>query len=340
MQQLKKTARALVYRGLPSDIRDTVVVSGSPRSGTTWLAELLLTLPEYRLLDEPLHLGSGRAREAGVDEWRTYVPPDAEQPALEDFLRRALSAQIPGRYVVEPEQGFLLRLQAQLLRKPLVVKFVRASRMLHWLRRQFAVRGLIHILRHPCAVVASQLTYETSEWRDTQPPDADKLQGSFGGWIPKDLLDRFRSTLAGIRTTAGHLAAVWCLDNYVPLYYEADDFPGLVISYEALVDHEKDEIERICNYLDAPVPTQVAQRVEEPSHSASEDLATQDKEQQLSKWKRKLSTDQIDEVLGVVEEFSLDFYTEALEPDRKRLGALTESHLSSSVASPAHEKRS
>ena len=50
---VKDTLYRWVGRGA---VRDAVVVAGSPRSGTTWLAEILAAMPQYKLIDEPLHL--------------------------------------------------------------------------------------------------------------------------------------------------------------------------------------------------------------------------------------------------------------------------------------------
>jgi hypothetical protein len=56
--------------------------------------------------------------------------------------------------------------------------------------------------------------------------------------------------------------------------------------------------------------------------SASKSLATQDGSHQLSKWKRHLTSDQIDRVLGITHSFGIDWYTEDLEPDYEKLNSL------------------
>jgi len=37
------------------NLKDTIVISGTPRGGTTWLMEILETLPRYKSIFEPLH---------------------------------------------------------------------------------------------------------------------------------------------------------------------------------------------------------------------------------------------------------------------------------------------
>jgi hypothetical protein len=193
--------------------------------------------------------------------------------------------------------------------------------MLHWMNDQFQVRGMVLILRHPCAVVASQLDYKREGWKRTEPPPRDNLQTGFGGWIPDEVFERFKPILANVHSTAGRLAAVWCLDTYFPLL-ERDSFPGLITTYERLLTQEADEVKRIFQWLEAPVPGEALQSFGDASHSASSDLVTEDVQRQLSKWQDKLSPAQIDDVLSVVEGFGLDFYTDALEPDYSSINAL------------------
>ncbi len=44
-------------------------------------------------------------------------------------------------------------------RDKLLVKFCRINRMLPWFAEQFDVRGIIFIIRHPCAVVNSMMRF-------------------------------------------------------------------------------------------------------------------------------------------------------------------------------------
>ena len=153
-------------------MEDTIVVSGSPRSGTTWLAEIFRELPSYKLINEPLRLSTNpRAREAGF-KWRTHVAPGEKRPELQSHLEDVLR----GRVELGPawhlrESNLLGKLQEYLVRRKLVVKFCRAGRMLHWMADRVPSRGIVVIIRHPCAVIASMLNMGDN-WK---PQDVEDL---------------------------------------------------------------------------------------------------------------------------------------------------------------------
>jgi len=318
-----RAARLLNAVGLPRGaLNQTIVVAGSPRSGTTWLAELLAALRGYTLVNEPLHLRWRAVEEAGFEEWRTYIGKEETRSAARAYLRRALAGRAACTRQFNSEHT-LGKLREFLWGRRHVVKFVRANRMLHWIHDQFPIREMVLILRHPCAVVASQLDYKHEGWRRTTPPTEDELQTDSGGWIPDDVLYQFKSALARVETTAGRLAAVWGLDTYFPLC-EHESFLGIVTTYERLLSREREEVSRIFEALDESVPPSALQAYDRASNSAAPDLATRDERRQLSKWKRKLEADQVDEILSIVKGFGLDFYSEALEPDYKRLSACIE----------------
>src|SRR5262249_51250275 len=133
-------------RLFPYDIRQTIVITGSPRSGTTWLAELLGTIPRSAMLWEPLFPDADpELRRIGFAE-RTYIPPHCEQPAMEAYLRRALTGRALNRWTLQRTN----LLDVYRVRR-WIVKFVRANMLLPWLVRRFPVHRPLLLIRHPCA---------------------------------------------------------------------------------------------------------------------------------------------------------------------------------------------
>jgi aspartyl-tRNA(Asn)/glutamyl-tRNA(Gln) amidotransferase subunit B len=79
------------------------------------------------------------------------------------------------------------RLAEIVTNEKLIVKLIRGGRMLPWFSERFPVRSIVSIVRHPCAVVASQMSYQDT-WRTAEPPSEDSIRTGFGGEIDEETL--------------------------------------------------------------------------------------------------------------------------------------------------------
>ena len=75
------------------DIRRTIVLACSSRGGSTWLAEIISTLPGCVMINEPLYQSRVLECRRHGFEWHTFIPPGAEEP----FKRRYLLDILSGR---------------------------------------------------------------------------------------------------------------------------------------------------------------------------------------------------------------------------------------------------
>lgn len=299
---------------------ESLVIAGVPRAGTTWLLELLRTLPGRKALNEPLLYRTAR-REYGFG-WHKYIAPAADAPRQREYLQRVLRGQvrdIPAWFFeAETQPGKVFE---HATRKKLIVKFCRLNRALRWFARQVDVQGLVLMVRHPCAVVASMLkqgAWKESRLRGHGPTRAE--QALHGGTLPDPLRDPFEPVLEHITTQVEVLAVHWCIDHYVPLLHHADDtYPWILAPYERLVTHGEEELRRITEALGVGLTTEMQDQLREPSSSVVDQVYTRP-ERQLKKWRQRLSGRQVSDILSVVDEVGLSrFYTDALEPDYDRL---------------------
>lgn len=310
-----------------SEIKDTVVVSGAPRSGTTWLGELLALKEGYNLIREPLNLNHPEAKEAGFDQ-RTCILPGEEVPKKEEYLRKALKGEFVLPQVIG-EQKKLVKLQKVLTNRKFVVKCVSANRLLNWLASQFPIKAYVLILRHPCAVVASQIEMEENvgvDWTKKYSPGGS-LGEYLGGSLPDFVVDKFEQTLLNLRFPEEVISAKWCLDHYIYIHTLKEDTSSrsqtppvrITTTYERLLEENIREVNRIYRgVFGTKAPKKVKNRIGRPSGMASSSFE-RDKQLQLTKWKKKLTKRQIDRILKVVEIFDLDFYSAELKPDYQAL---------------------
>lgn len=283
------------------DMSETLVVAGSPRSGTTWLAEVLSTLPRSAILFEPEHmLQVPQARAAGLD-WHVMKSPGEEWPAGDRYFERVLRGQ-----VVTPWTVSHLPLSRAIAPRRWIVKFVDANLMLGWLGTRFPVRAPVLVLRHPCAVVGSQLR---RGWRLDHAP---RLAAFF------ERFPQFRDYVASLQDPVEWSAAHWCLHTYAPLML-AQPWPFIVTTYEQATRHPEQEFERLFRRWRLPMPGDLVARTRRPSGTTDLGSEMRRSGDADAGWRKALTPAQVAMVLAVVKQFGLDFYTDDPQPDIARL---------------------
>jgi hypothetical protein len=283
------------------DIAETLIVAGSPRSGTTWLAEVLSTLPRSAILFEPEHmLQVPEARRAGLD-WHVMKQPGDDWPEGDAYFDRVLHGRI-----VTPWTVSHLPLSRAFAPRRWIVKFVDANLMLGWLATRFPIRAPVLVLRHPCAVVGSQMR------RGWQLDHAPRLAAFFGRY------PQFREYVASLQDPIEWSAAHWCMHTYAPLALP-QPWPFLVTTYEQATREPEQEFGRLFEHWRIPMPADLLARTRRPSGTT--DLGSEFRKSRNpdTGWRKALSTTQVQQILNVVRAFGLDFYTDDPQPDVARL---------------------
>jgi hypothetical protein len=292
-------------------------IAGSGRSGTTWVLDALATANRLRPVFEPLnpyvtHTGKVYAH-------RTLMP-DESHPDLTEFLEAVFAgrqARLWTQYrrqrqwLVPSARHFssvaelarlgrrqwrFLRegpgLAAMAARKHPLVKCIRANLMLGWLSRQFCCR-MILIVRHPGAVIESELR---------------------GGWQAENVLERFRNDpQLGVATgnrydallhrrlsTAEALTVRWLVENQTAM----EDAPRngvAVVHYEHLASRSRSVWEHACSALNLgnlPSSTILARPSQQSSPQGS---AVRSDAIAKPKWQHALSSEQTDQIQGMLE---------------------------------------
>jgi hypothetical protein len=277
-----------LYRDDDPALDRAVLIAGSGRSGTTWLADLLQTELHARILFEPFHSRL-------VDEFRRYryfqyLRPDDPEPELEAFCHRLFSGAIRHPWIDREVQ--ILRPRAR------VVKAIRANLFLAWLRRRFPEVPLVWVIRHPCAVVLSRLELGWDTDRDLTPLlDQPALVADFlGDHMP--VIER-------ARFPEEKHALLWCIHNLVPRHQlESESYHR--VFYEDLLRSPEREVPRLFAAIGRTHGEGVFDRLRQPSTTSSRDSAVIHGGDSLARWQQTLAADQIARILDVVSAFGLD----------------------------------
>lgn len=279
-----------------------VVVVGSPRSGTSWLMRLIAKQPGYCTIFEPLHARWWPgARDAGFGN-RPWRGDDRKQ----FYLRRVFEGEVARQSIRRPRwsravgahPGHLIRgAMKRLLAVRLVVKFVRACRLLPWMIEKFPDCRYVYVIRNPYAVVSSQLSRGASGYLDDRIRPFDYLNeakqlasgvGSLCDCIRADasaVLDK--DVVWEVTSLEGGLALSWYADNFVAQRASAQSDAILTVQYEDLLTDTEAQLARIQTHI------------ESGTLSASE-RSSKNPDRQRNKWRDQLSDPQIASIREVL----------------------------------------
>ncbi len=264
------------------DLSLTLLAAGIGRSGTTWLGDLLNVDGARRVLFEPLHPDKGLPLAQSLPNGR-YVPPDADDLTLRDAIADILSGAQHNAWTDQYEDR-----PADQDPRPPLVKAIRLNLMLPWLHRQFPEMPLVYILRHPGAVIGSQMRMK---WGDGSVQQARLLSqapltdGPLQPVLPllKHADDEFTRRLA-----------IWCAVQFVLLNALPASVP--VVRYEDLVLKPGQTLPPLYERLNLPYnEAAVMQAVGIPSATTwSGTTPPAEAIRKLDKWREGFSAKQLD----------------------------------------------
>lgn len=223
----------------PPTANDAIVLAGSGRSGTTWIADVLGQLFRGRLqpIFEPLmprwnsvirnltgwhapeHFGSSYYLRPGDSHprWRAHLESILQGRFRNYWTDHERVTYFPDRYLI---------------------KFIRANLMLGFLAKEFAPR-IVYVVRDPCAVVASRIA---NGWpvciRDyLEQPD-----------LVADFLEPYTRRIAMEDSLVGRHAIAWSIENRVA-QRDLGGLPHLTIDYDAVLDDRRQLLAQLSGFF-------------------------------------------------------------------------------------------
>ena len=274
----------------------TIVLAGSGRSGTTWLGNIISANFNISLIFEPFHYPY--APQAAVLPFRAYARPRENYPQWQPFVEQALCGQVQNNWILrQSRQGHRWWAYKRL------VKTIRANLMLAWIDRIFHPR-IVFITRHPCAVILSRIKLGWKAHLDVflkQPQ------------LMADYLDPFVELIEEAKSDVQKHAVMWCIENLIPLRQSQDDsLPfgsnWLFCTYEQLYCHPQAETNRILRHLGIRKTYFTQRAIKRHSITSRRGSALLNGQNPLVEWQNKLSKQEIEDILKIVEGFGIELY--------------------------------
>lgn len=287
----------------------TIAIFSNPRGGSTWLAEILLEIPKSSLVFEPLMRNKVKEFRDLDFYWHQPIPENDSWPEAKEAFRKLFNLEIKDRQIYVKTNIYKFPFS-----KYYIFKFCFGNLLLPWIVNNFNLYPIL-LLRHPCAVVASQMKH--GAWEGLE-------KGSWEYKIPdfkyNDLYLHYIDVLRNVKTYEENLAATWALTTIYPIENPSNDLKWITLSYESLVTNYEQEIDRIFSRLDINTPKKIMEVANKPSFTTKFNSADNiNMGGQLSHWTKSLSKSQIANILHIVKEFGIDFYDDSLEPDYSKI---------------------
>lgn len=317
-----------------------ILITGSHRSGSTWVGNVIRKLPEVYYIHEPLTPNSITRGLFNTDIWYKYYDPNKEYKKVKSILNKLFNGEYPLKAVVHfknclPHTDYRnpngindgkldfkylkWRLNAYIDSKNLkvdkdqiipLIKDPIALTAAEWIHNNWQSKNVV-LIRHPAAFVSSLLRLN---WRFNF--DNFKRQ--------PDLVERFlkpyKSEINNIsKDFISEAALVWlCITEIIIAYQKL--YPNwFYIRHEDLSYDPIGEFEILFERLELPFSSKVKNYIHSTSSfSNPSEVSSKDKIHQLRRnsrdniknWKKRLKNREIIKVRDLTEHISKEFYSE------------------------------
>jgi len=283
------------------DGRPNVLLFSTPRSGSTWLMELIWTQPGFKYCNQPLSLINPQVRrELGINGWGELYD-ERTIPTLERYFDDLCAGRV--RFSnPNPMRGHYRPVTHRIVFKEIHGLADRIG----WFRDRFDAR-VAFLVRHPIAVAVSSErfpllgTFLTTGFRD----HFTTAQIAFANRVAAD----------GSHVERGVVA--WCLQNAVPLREMTDDwafvtYEQLVIDPEPVVRELADKLEltepgRVMDALTVPSVNVKIKSTEQTQRLLFEEAAER-RPSLIEKWQQQVGPDEQARAMQALEVFDIDVY--------------------------------
>ncbi|WP_461599627.1 sulfotransferase domain-containing protein [Winogradskyella sp.] len=271
-----------------------IIIAGSARSGTSWLAEIIALQFRYRLLFEPEHEYQTQEGHLICDK---FISKQVLQKEQEEYFRRVFRNKIDNDWIAQiSNRKFKMHLWP-FIPKKYVIKFVRCNLSAHFMSSYFNI-PLLFIIRNPYDVILSQnrvkfnWLYNLNHFK-RQKPISEVLDSKYN----------FNWNAVDTYTEIEILALRWCLENKVVFdLHETDNSNFTIVKYEDL----KSDINLfydLCKTYDLKPLSNLEELYGRPSsktHPKSEI-------RNVSKEKKDADEQALSQIEGVLKRFGVDY---------------------------------
>jgi hypothetical protein len=279
------------------DKGDNVMIFSTPRSGSTWLMELIKTQPGFKVCNEPLNIRNANiARALGTRKWTNLYSENFTE-TQKNYFQEILS----NRHLFL--NGSPIRKYYRPISSRIVFKVINAGELIVNDIAEASKSKLVYLIRHPITVSLSR----------KQLPRLDAL-------TDVSILKEFNSdeinTIEKYKYDDNHVIKAvlsWCIQNKLALNRANKNW--IIFTYEQLVVNPDPIIKLISEKLDFKKSERIYSNLKTPSavtvqsNPGTMDLIKQANEYDIiNKWRKHVDGKTVDTIQRILKTFDLDIY--------------------------------
>ncbi len=281
-----------------------IFIFATPRSGSTFLLELLQSQPGMKIYDEPLSLRKKAVqRELQVNRWQDLTTMNNREEIFKRYFERLKNNKVP-----ELNRPVYWR-TGRLFTRRIVYKILHGGEdMIPWFAKTFSAK-IVLLIRHPIPTTLSHEKFPRLPFLLEQPGIRYLLTDQQVSLV-RDVLAKGTTFQQGIIN--------WCLQNKYALTQKLDPNWAL-ISYEELTLFPHEIAKYLEEKLDLPPFKNIDQLIRRPSESTSQsdsetrsffDKSNQEADRSflIKKWKDRISKDEEKWAFETLDKFKIDYY--------------------------------
>jgi hypothetical protein len=287
-----------------------ILVTGSHRSGTTWVGQMLSLDKHIRYIHEPFNIDEKRI--SPLEYWYEYISknsPEDKQQAVYTFMNEIISFNTAGiakdfKVIDGPRDvyRFFRDIYLRAVKRPLI-KDPLALMSTEWLAQKFNC-DVVALVRHPAAFVASLKVknWEHSFYHFYEQKDLLKKLAPFA----KDI-EKYAKTPPDI-IEQGIL--LWNIDYYILEQYEKNHPDWIIIKHEDLSLDPVNGYKEMFEKLNLHFGTAIENKIRESSSASKAEHLKRDSKKNIHTWKKRLSPEEIERVKKGTESVWGKYYSE------------------------------
>jgi hypothetical protein len=289
-----------------------VLITGSHRSGSTWVGRTICESPGFIYVDEPFNIGKDHKHSPFRNQFeylygRTQDEQAKAKSYLDSFsaLSHGLQLSRIGEISSKKDLRRLLSDIKSRISRRYIFKDPLALMSAEWIYQHYDWQ-IVVLVRHPAAFVAS---LKVKDWQfnfnyfKNQPTLVHKHLRAYADKIERYSRERPDIIRQGI--------LLWNILNSMVLYYqEKFDNQWYFVRHEVLSEEPLSEYEKLYEYLGIEFDDTVRNRISTSTSATEVSLLERNSQDNIKTWKERLTKEEIDLIYKETQQVWKNFYTD------------------------------